>query len=82
MRSSVSPHSLRNGSCKACELHKTCKFVCVPGDGASDADLVLVGEAPGATEDSLGLPFRGEAGHLLDKILARLGIYSTRSSAT
>jgi uracil-DNA glycosylase family 4 len=43
------------------------------GDGDPRADLMLVGEAPGAEEDSQGLPFRGAAGTNLDTFLAEIG---------
>jgi uracil-DNA glycosylase family 4 len=41
----------------------------VPGEGNPDADLVLIGEGPGATEDATGRPFVGQAGQLLESIL-------------
>jgi DNA polymerase len=44
------------------------------GSGNADADLMFVGEAPGANEDRLGLPFVGQAGKLLDKLLAEIGL--------
>jgi DNA polymerase len=46
----------------------------VPGEGASDADVMLVGEAPGASEDEQGRPFVGRAGKLLDEVLAEAGL--------
>lgn len=46
----------------------------VPGSGAADAPLVLVGEAPGAREDATGLPFQGAAGRFLDGVLEGLGV--------
>lgn len=46
----------------------------VPGEGDPDADVVLVGEAPGAAEDRSGRPFVGGAGRLLDRLLAEAGI--------
>jgi DNA polymerase len=46
----------------------------VPGEGSPAAEIVLVGEAPGATEDQLGRPFVGRAGKLLDEALAAAGI--------
>ncbi len=46
-------------------------------DGAADARLVIVGEAPGAEEDRAGRPFVGPAGQLLDKMLASLGLDRT-----
>ena len=44
------------------------------GSGNADADLMFVGEAPGANEDKLGLPFVGQAGKLLDRLLADIGL--------
>ena len=51
--------------CPLCEKRNKVVF----GVGNSQADLVLVGEAPGSQEDQQGLPFVGEAGQLLDRIL-------------
>jgi uracil-DNA glycosylase family 4 len=44
------------------------------GAGNADADLMFVGEAPGANEDRQGLPFVGQAGKLLDKLLGEIGM--------
>jgi len=44
------------------------------GAGNADADLMFVGEAPGAREDELGLPFVGPAGQLLDQLLGEIGL--------
>jgi uracil-DNA glycosylase len=46
----------------------------VPGEGSPSADVMLVGEAPGANEDRLGRPFVGRAGRLLDELLAAAGL--------
>jgi DNA polymerase len=43
-------------------------------DGAFDAEVMIVGEAPGGEEDAMGLPFVGRAGKLLDKMLAAIGL--------
>jgi DNA polymerase len=43
------------------------------GTGARDADVLIVGEAPGAQEDAQGMPFVGRSGQLLDKMLATIG---------
>ena len=56
-------------ACTRCPLYKTANRG-VPGEGASKARLVCVGEAPGANEDETGRPFVGQAGQLLTKILA------------
>lgn len=42
--------------------------------GPTDARIALIGEAPGATEDSTGIPFSGGSGHVLDKMLSRAGL--------
>ena len=59
--------------CVLCELHRTLKNT-VFGVGAEDADLMLIGEAPGADEDAQGEPFVGRAGKLLDSMLAAIGM--------
>jgi uracil-DNA glycosylase len=46
----------------------------VPGEGNPDADVMLVGEAPGASEDKQGRPFVGRAGKLLDQLLEAAGL--------
>ncbi len=60
--------------CVRCqELASTRKNV-VFGAGNADADLMFVGEAPGASEDERGLPFVGRAGKLLETLLGEIGI--------
>ena len=46
----------------------------VPGEGTASAPVVIVGEAPGASEDKQGRPFVGRAGKLLDQLLAEAGL--------
>ena len=58
-------------SCTACALGKSAKNA-VPGEGNPLAELLCVGEAPGANEDEQGKPFVGEAGQLLSKILGAI----------
>jgi len=60
-------------SCLGCELGEHRKNVVV-GSGSLDAEIVLVGEAPGRKEDESGLPFVGSAGKLLDNLLASAGL--------
>jgi len=60
-------------SCDACALCKTRKNT-VFGVGDERADWLLVGEAPGAEEDARGEPFVGQAGRLLDNMLAAIGL--------
>jgi DNA polymerase len=59
--------------CVRCPLHQT-RTTVVFGAGNANAGLMFVGEAPGANEDRLGLPFVGQAGKLLDKLLAEIGL--------
>src|SRR5271157_4343391 len=60
--------------CTRCpELAATRKTV-VFGAGNADADLMFVGEAPGASEDEQGLPFVGRAGKLLEQLLQGIGL--------
>jgi DNA polymerase len=59
--------------CTRCALSATRTSV-VFGAGHADADLMFVGEAPGANEDRAGLPFVGQAGRLLDRLLAEIGL--------
>jgi uracil-DNA glycosylase family 4 len=60
-------------ACTACALHQT-RTQTVFGVGDENADWMLIGEAPGAEEDRLGDPFVGQAGKLLDNMLASLGM--------
>jgi DNA polymerase len=64
----------RTRACERCpELAATRNSV-VFGAGNADADLMFVGEAPGASEDEQGLPFVGRAGKLLDQLLLEIGL--------
>jgi uracil-DNA glycosylase len=60
-------------SCARCPLAETRTKV-VFGAGNADADLMFVGEAPGAEEDRQGLPFVGRAGQLLGELLGEIGL--------
>jgi uracil-DNA glycosylase family 4 len=62
--------------CVRCPLHQT-RTTVVFGSGNADADLMFIGEAPGANEDRMGLPFVGQAGKLLDKLLDEIGLQRT-----
>jgi DNA polymerase len=59
--------------CTRCPLHET-RTKAVFGAGNADADLMFVGEAPGAEEDRQGLPFVGRAGQLLNELLVEIGL--------
>ncbi len=64
--------------CVKCGLHKT-RTQTVFGVGDENADWMLIGEAPGAEEDRLGDPFVGQAGKLLDSMLAAIGLSRRRN---
>jgi len=60
--------------CTRCKLHTLGRRQIVFGVGNPDADLMFVGEAPGADEDVQGEPFVGRAGQLLTKIIEAIGL--------
>ena len=59
--------------CPNCALART-RTQTVPGTGPAPADVMCIGEAPGAREDEIGQPFVGPAGRLLDELLASAGL--------
>ena len=59
--------------CTRCSLYATAKNP-VPGTGNINADFMIVGEAPGANEDEQGVPFVGQAGQLLTKIIGAINL--------
>jgi uracil-DNA glycosylase len=62
------------GDCTRCKLHAQGRTQIVFGVGSPEADLMFVGEAPGADEDVQGIPFVGRAGQLLTKIIEAIGL--------
>ena len=66
-------HAEETAGCTLCALAQSRTQV-VYGSGSPDADLMFVGEAPGFHEDQQGVPFVGQAGRLLDNILASSGL--------
>ncbi len=62
------------GDCTRCKLHTLGRTQVVFGSGNPNADLMFVGEAPGADEDEQGVPFIGRAGQLLTKIIEAIGL--------
>ncbi len=62
---------------EGCALKKTATQL-VFSDGNPEANIMFVGEAPGADEDRIGRPFVGRAGQLLDKMLAAIGLDRTK----
>jgi len=61
------------GDCQRCSLSQSRKNI-VFGDGSPNAELVFVGEAPGYHEDTQGLPFVGDSGNLLNKMIEAMGL--------
>jgi uracil-DNA glycosylase family 4 len=61
-------------SCTTCPQLAATRTTVVFGSGNADADLMFVGEAPGKNEDEQGLPFVGQAGKLLDRLLGEIGL--------
>ncbi|MEA3375422.1 MAG: uracil-DNA glycosylase [Chloroflexota bacterium] len=59
--------------CTKCLLHRG-RTHAVPGEGPEDADIMLVGEAPGFHEDQQGRPFVGAAGQFLEELLSGIGL--------
>src|SRR6202035_76827 len=72
-RAELAAVAARAAACVACRLAEGRKKV-VFGSGDPDADLMLIGEGPGAEEDRQGLPFVGPAGELLTRILAAIDL--------
>jgi len=60
-------------NCSKCALRSGCKQV-VPGDGSAEAQIIFIGEGPGAKEDELGVPFVGSAGKFLDEMLSSINL--------
>ncbi|MGI5826027.1 MAG: uracil-DNA glycosylase [Patescibacteria group bacterium] len=60
-------------ACKTCPLAKTATRP-VPGNGSPNAEIMLIGEAPGYWEDQKGIPFVGAAGKLLDELLSSIDL--------
>jgi len=59
--------------CQECDLAR-CRNRAVPGEGAEDADIMFIGEAPGWHEDQQGRPFVGPAGKFLDELLSLINL--------
>lgn len=72
---------LRNPTCRDCRLHAGAKTVCLIGDGPVPCNVMLIGEAPGASEDEIGKPFVGASGGVLNQALERVGRPGTKSSS-
>ena len=64
-------------ACRGCALAEG-RHTVVFGDGARDAEILLIGEGPGQREDEQGIPFVGPAGQLLDDMLEIIGLDRTK----
>jgi uracil-DNA glycosylase len=62
------------GECTRCKLHTLGRRQIVFGTGSMTAEIMFVGEAPGADEDEQGVPFVGRAGQLLTKMILAMGL--------
>lgn len=69
------------GECTRCPLHEGRRKI-VFGKGAENAEVMFIGEGPGAEEDRQGLPFVGRAGQLLDRMLAAIGLKTSEAYIT
>lgn len=69
-------HALQQeiGLCMRCPLATQGRHTVVFGDGNPNADLMFVGEGPGADEDAQGIPFVGRAGQLLNNMITAMGL--------
>ncbi|MCJ7711783.1 MAG: uracil-DNA glycosylase, partial [Chloroflexi bacterium] len=67
-------YAAETAGCVRCALSETRNRV-VFGSGDPDADLMLVGEAPGFQEDQGGAPYSGQAGELLERLLGGIGLH-------
>ena len=73
---------LRVTACTRCPELVDCRSQIVNGTGPDDADVVFVGEGPGATEDEQGEPFVGRSGSVLDDALRAVGLDRERVRIT
>ena len=65
---------IRNPECTMCPLHESAEYVCLMGSGSKKAEIMIVGEAPGAREDESHTAFVGQAGKLLTELLDEVEI--------
>lgn len=72
--------AVAQSGCIACPELVTSRTRVVPGQFPAGARLLMMGEAPGAQEDQIGLPFVGRSGQLLDALLAEVGGDRTRTA--
>src|SRR6201991_1701145 len=73
-REELKAASQQAATCTRCPQLAGARSTVVFGSGNADAELMFIGEAPGANEDKQGLPFVGQAGKLLEKLLGEIGL--------
>lgn len=73
MMSALSELNQQLALCRKCDIARLRTKV-VPGEGAENADIMFIGEAPGWHEDQQGRPFVGQAGQFLEKLLASINL--------
>ena len=61
-------------ACRKCQALVENRTKVVPGEGAADADIMFIGEAPGWNEDQVGQPFVGQAGMFLTELIKSIGL--------
>ena len=74
---SLAEIALRVARCSDCSLHLS-RTKPVPGEGDNSAEIMLIGEGPGAREDQEGRPFVGSAGQFLEQLLDSIGLNRSR----
>jgi DNA polymerase len=75
-RTSLSQLNQQVNACRTCQLGSQ-RTRAVPGEGPVDAEIMLIGEAPGYYEDQQGRPFVGAAGQFLEQLLASISLKRT-----
>ena len=70
--------ALRVSQCRDCSLHSG-RIKTVPGEGIESAEIMLIGEGPGAREDQEGKPFVGSAGQFLEQLFNKNHRYTLRN---
>src|SRR5579883_1670930 len=73
MKAELAALCKRVETCPDCDLART-RTKAVPGEGPDDAEIMFIGEGPGYYEDRSGRPFVGQAGKLLERLLASIGM--------
>src|SRR5580704_18879853 len=70
----LAPSLTPDRNCQRCRLHQQAQTVCLLGAGPISAEIMIIGQNPGAEEDKEGIPFIGNAGQQLNHLLTTSGI--------